>query len=63
MGPEEAARVNKLYQEARFVSQFSFVEGTKSAAQLKSAYETYFTRVWEYAGKTAGCRLILEKSG
>jgi hypothetical protein len=51
MSAEEAAKVNRLFQEARFASQFSAVGGVKSLSQLKGMYDNYFTKVWEYAGK------------
>jgi|GEM_PF-4816335 len=51
MSAEESAKVNKLFQEARYASQFSAVGGAKSLAEIKGMYETYFARVWEYAGK------------
>jgi hypothetical protein len=51
MSAEEAARVNKLFNEARYASQFSILSGVPTAAKLKIAYDLLFKRVWEYVGK------------
>ena len=51
MTAEEMARVNNLFQEARYASQFSFEGGAKNLTQLRDAYEQNFIKIWEYAGK------------